>query len=288
MALVVWIALTAAACGPATPSPAVANQSGARTCPAASAVYPATGLVDEAPYWWVDGVSSAATEAWVFRHGAGEPCAARVTDVDERGTRVDGCPTPDPDNPRGAWVVFGGAEPTGCALASPEAVSARWIDPEAGGFADDGHPVPPEIASVVPAHTCASPGCETLWSVTRASAGGVDAYDVTFTWARPTGGDACEWESEDHHAVYVPRDGAPRQVPLSTEIEEMTFQNGLDGVLHDAGGARLLLSRANWTYGVHEIAADGTIAGGRIEPHGWDDFHEEDMDWWSMAAYCGP
>ncbi len=250
-------------------------------------------------------------DAWIYGNGATEPCQGRVVgydvaaihgaadDYDLLTAQVVGC-APRGDAKHMSFAVLG-VDPAGCSLAVPEVVSSRdGSYPEVDDdqqrvyqLPDGPDQLPAEIAGVVTPPACAAPPCRPLWQVRRAGGAGQYVYDANVMWLSPVAaGDECSWITSESRRLYlggevavstaqVMVDGTDRATGAPAR-EEVTVE--LEGVLHDAGGARLMLTSRPGAYGVHELDGDRLGAGAMRD---WYVPHDGDYIGSQVGPSCG-
>ncbi|MCA9680301.1 MAG: hypothetical protein H6709_11670 [Kofleriaceae bacterium] len=243
--------------------------------------------------------------------GAGAPCEGHVVGyyvalTDQGGepfrvlaADVEGCAPGADHNSWSDWVAFGPVA-TGCALAPvTEAYShvatEDWSE-DAGQTMTFPDPVamPATFAAAMPAAACAEPDCHTLYRIRRAGTPTPQAWEVLVTQVTPgEEEDPCSFESTSHQLLLVGDEAGPLTVVRLTE-PTMNYETGepelgeaegsLSGLLIDGGGSRVLLARHVGAYAAVELG--GAAPAASFVP--WYVAHEEDGDWFSLAAYCGP
>jgi hypothetical protein len=230
-------------------------------------------------------------DAWIYRSGTEEPCRAPVTgyylgrdndggpDFGVLAAYVEGC-APEEAPSFVSWAVLGAGEPTGCKLAEPTPITGTGysID-ESGVRFDDPVALPAPLAAAVPPRDCAPPACHPIWFATQLTTPDLELADLTASWVLPTAADYCEWDSDSHHGIYLGPPGGPLTLaPLENPL-------ALAGVLHDARGARLLLTDGNGEYGVHALDG-GRLGAGRFATRYVG--HEEEYSPFAAWYVCGP
>jgi hypothetical protein len=314
------LAVALGACPPRqAPQPPPEPQLQGAGCPAATGVFLASYATQEAPKrtGWVmplhapaasgSDVADYATIAdadatqagvpatpagnlWLVTGGAApclvKPASHYMANIENHvsyGLELDGCPAPaDPENATGL-VLVSQDTPSSCQFQSPQPVASRlgeMIGPKAWQKPDKETPIPPELAPLVPAHACTSPGCEPLWAVAEVKVADKPvAWAVAANWLAvgdPT--NACDWKAERFSGVFVPGEGgAP--VKLS---DGMAHPLALSAVLVDHAGARVLLAEGPGEYATYDLSPAGAKLGQQIT---WMVAPDED---WAAIDHLGP
>ena len=194
-----------------------------------------------------------------YRAGIDVPGSPNVS----YGVELDGCPPPADQEEDEAVVVGSPSAPGQCQILTPHPVAQRlgeitaqrqWSRPTKQT------PIPPPVAALVPPHTCAAPGCETLWSFLQVDVGGAPvAWSGAVNWLQISGdvpapaATACTWPIETYSGFFVPGpNGTATKVDAGQDHPLV-----LTAVLADRGGAKVMLADGAGEYSTYDIAADG-------------------------------
>jgi hypothetical protein len=219
------------------------------------------------------GVPAAPTGTVWLATASGTPCRGKVgsyyaAKIDgppasiSYGFELDGCLAPSNADEAGGIVLATEQAPTACRFEAPQPVAARlgtmdehkrWQPPASE------RPIPPALASVIPAKDCKAPGCEMLWAF-----GEVRVADRTVAWSGAVNWLAvgapdkpCTWSAERFSGFFVPAQGG-----VTKDTEGQDHPLVLSAALVDAQGAKVLLAEGPGTYATYDIAS-GAVALGR-------------------------
>lgn len=209
------------------------------------------------------GVPQAPANLWILIPGQ-QPCrpqlgsfyAANVNDTPQNiayGVELNGCAPPQQDGE--AIVVVSEQMPGECQIVAPKPIAARlgeanpqkqWTAPKKQT------PIPLEVAAIIPAHDCAAPGCEQLWSIVQVDVNGAPAaWGGTVNWLHPDASPQCSWANETFSGFFAPGEGG--HAVKVTEGQDHPLI--LTGVLADKGGAKVLLAEGAGEYATYDLAA---------------------------------
>jgi hypothetical protein len=219
------------------------------------------------------GVPAAPTGTLWLASASGEPCRATAGrfymakvegDAGQAsvayGVELDGCAAPANAEDGGGIVLASEQAPTGCRFEAPQPAAARlgemdvqkqWQRPAKES------PIPPALASVIPAKDCPAPSCEKLWAFAE-----VKVNDQTVAWTGAVNwlaigdpAEQCTWPAERFSGFFVPGPGGAA-VKI---IDGQTHPLVLSAVLADGGGPRVLLAEGPGEYATYDLVGGNAI-----------------------------
>lgn len=162
------------------------------------------------------------------------------------GAELEGCPAPADPQEGGGFVMVSHDPPTACRFEVPRPVATRMgeLDPQQQWHPPTTQtPIPPALASQVPAHDCQPPGCETLWSVGEVDVNNQPiAYGAAVNWL--TVGDpkdACHWKAERFSGLWV-----------NGHKVEQEHSLALGAALVDSGGVKALFAEGPGEFAIYD------------------------------------
>ncbi len=173
------------------------------------------------------------------------------------GVELSGCAAADPQQEETIALASAQA-PGGCRILPPQPVAARMGQMDAQKHWQrpaKETPIPPALASAIPAHDCRPPACETLWSIAQVDVGGKPvAWAGAVNWleippnAPPES--QCQWKAETFSGFFVP--GPDGKAVKVTEGQEHPML--LTAALADATGPRALIAEGAGEYATYDLA----------------------------------
>lgn len=194
-----------------------------------------------------------------YRAAIDIPNAANIS----YGVELDGCPPPADQEEDEAVVVASQASPGQCQIQTPHPIATRLgdVDPKRQWTRPTKQtPIPPPVSALVPAHTCAAPGCETLWSFTQVDVAAAPvAWSGAVNWMQisgdvPAGADVvCKWPIETYSGFFVPGPGG-----TATKVDAgQDHPLALTAVLADHTGAKVLIADGAGEYATYDLSPTG-------------------------------
>ncbi|MFT3698541.1 MAG: hypothetical protein QM831_35680 [Kofleriaceae bacterium] len=215
----------------------------------------------------------------------GSAYAAKVDASLSYGYELDNCPPPQ-DPQEGTGVVIVSQEPpNGCTFDQPKPVADRL------GTMDDkkqwkapgaGTPIPPALQSALPTHECAAPNCEPLWAIAS-----IESNQQPVAWAGALNwlqvGDPakpCDWKAERFSGFFIP--GADGKAIQVTEGQDPKRPLALSAALVDKSGAHVLIAEGPGEYATYDLTPGKATLGHHTQ---WMLAGDEE---WEAYDHLGP